>query len=305
MKAKANRRDPDKYCQYHRTYGHDTNNCYQLINEIERLIKRGHLRNFVKKPEGQRPQQNVVVERPHNQTGGPVNDGSSGMINMIVGGIGGRMSRKGKKRSRMEKGAVCKILVDDGSKVNLLPYRVFQQMNIPEEQLVRDRALVKEIGGTPMVVEEKVKVALTLGEPPLSGNHYIVFLMVKQPLNYNAILGRPMLYDFEVVTSIRYLTMKFPIESGVGIVRGRQEEAQAVYLATVEEPGTLREEINLKVIEVRDEKKEARTEPVDKLETFPLSEEESDKVFNVNASLEKDQKETTMALIRGHASSFA
>ncbi|XP_021629561.1 uncharacterized protein LOC110627519 [Manihot esculenta] len=55
MKVEANRRNPDKYCQYHRTHGHDTNDCYQLINEIERLIKRGHLRNFMKKPEGERP----------------------------------------------------------------------------------------------------------------------------------------------------------------------------------------------------------------------------------------------------------
>ncbi|KAG8639631.1 hypothetical protein MANES_14G158232v8 [Manihot esculenta] len=43
MKVEANRRDLDKYCQYHRTHGHDTNDCYQLINEIERLIKRCHL----------------------------------------------------------------------------------------------------------------------------------------------------------------------------------------------------------------------------------------------------------------------
>ena len=28
---------------------------------------------------------------------------------------------------------VQKVLVNDGSKVNLLPYRIFQQMNIPEE----------------------------------------------------------------------------------------------------------------------------------------------------------------------------
>ncbi|XP_021611927.1 uncharacterized protein LOC110614642 [Manihot esculenta] len=40
MKAEANRRDSDKYCQYYETHGHDTNDCYQLINEIERLIKR-------------------------------------------------------------------------------------------------------------------------------------------------------------------------------------------------------------------------------------------------------------------------
>ncbi|XP_043809782.1 uncharacterized protein LOC110608934 [Manihot esculenta] len=55
LRAEADQRNPDKYCQYHRTHGHDTNNYFQLIAEIERLIKRGHLKNFVKKPEGQRP----------------------------------------------------------------------------------------------------------------------------------------------------------------------------------------------------------------------------------------------------------
>ncbi|XP_021602366.1 uncharacterized protein LOC110607545 [Manihot esculenta] len=234
--AKASRRDSDKYCQYHRTHGHDTNDCYQRINEIERLIKRGHLRNFVNKPEGKRPQQNAMAERPRRQTGGLVNDESSRTINMIVGGSGGRMSRRGKKRSRSEEGSsaeimhivehslvtisfspedaygiqmphddalvieavihnfgVRKVLVDNGSKVNLLPYRVFQQMNIPEEQLVRDQALVKGIGGTSVAVEGKVKVALMLGEPPLARTHYAIFLVVKPPLNYNTILERPVL----------------------------------------------------------------------------------------------------------------
>ncbi|XP_043805299.1 uncharacterized protein LOC122721512 [Manihot esculenta] len=157
---------------------------------------------------------------------------------------------------------VRKILVDDGSKVNLLPYRVFQQIGIPEEQMVRDQAPVKGIGGTPIPVEGKVKVALTLGEAPLSWTHYAVFLVVKLPLSYNAILGRPVLYDFEVVTSIRYLTMKFPIETGVGVIRGRQEEARALYLATAAEPSSVDERFNSEVMEVRDEKKEARTKPV-------------------------------------------
>lgn len=53
----------------------------------------------------------------------------------------------------------------------------------------------------------KVKVAFTLGEPPLSRTHYAVFLVVKLPLSYNAIMGRLMLYDLEAVISIRYLTM--------------------------------------------------------------------------------------------------
>ncbi|KAG8633903.1 hypothetical protein MANES_18G146801v8 [Manihot esculenta] len=348
MKTEANQRDPDKYCQYHRTHGHDTNNCFQLITEIERPIKRGHLRNFVKKPEGQRPLPNSAVQVSRRTGAGPVNDGSSGTINMIVGGTGGRMSRRGKKRSREGESSsaeimqviehspgaitfslkdaqgvqmphddalvieavihnyrVKKILVDDGSKVNLLPYRVFQHMGIPEEQLVRDQAPIKGIGGVPVPVEGKVKLALTLGEAPKNRTHYAVFLVVKLPLSYNAILGRPALFDFEAVTSIRYLAMKFPTEAGVGVVRGSQEEARAVYLATVAELSSAGEKLDSEVLEVRDEEKEAKTEPVGELETFPLSEAETDKVLSLNAGLTKEQKTEVMALIRGHASSFA
>lgn len=108
-------------------------------------------------------------------------------------------------------------------------------MKILKEHLVRDQASVKGIGGTLVVVEGKINVALTLGQPPLPRTHYAIFLIVKLPLKYNAILRRPMLYNFEAVTSIKYLTMKFPISNGIGANRGRQEEARAVYLATVEE----------------------------------------------------------------------
>lgn len=49
---------------------------------------------------------------------------------------------------------------------------------MPEEQLVKDQALVKGIGGNLMVVKRKVKVALTLREPPLSQTHYAMFLIL-------------------------------------------------------------------------------------------------------------------------------
>ncbi|CAH9133280.1 unnamed protein product [Cuscuta epithymum] len=37
-----------KYCRYHRVDNHDTEECFTLKREIERLIQRGHLSNFVK-----------------------------------------------------------------------------------------------------------------------------------------------------------------------------------------------------------------------------------------------------------------
>lgn len=63
---------------------------------------------------------------------------------------------------------VQKIIVDDGSKVNLLPYRVFKAMKIPDEDMVRDQALIKGIGRVPLPVEGKVKLLPTLGVLPIT-----------------------------------------------------------------------------------------------------------------------------------------
>ena len=47
MKSDPATRDNTKYCEFHRDYGHRTNNCIQLKREIEYLIQRGYLRRFV------------------------------------------------------------------------------------------------------------------------------------------------------------------------------------------------------------------------------------------------------------------
>lgn len=41
------RRDDNKYCKYHRDYDHHTDDCYQLKEEIEALIRRGRLKEYV------------------------------------------------------------------------------------------------------------------------------------------------------------------------------------------------------------------------------------------------------------------
>ncbi|KAL5553983.1 hypothetical protein UlMin_041384 [Ulmus minor] len=48
IKTPVNRRDNTKYCRYHRDIGHITEECRVLKDEIERLIQRGQLRNYVR-----------------------------------------------------------------------------------------------------------------------------------------------------------------------------------------------------------------------------------------------------------------
>src|SRR5262249_31721943 len=46
----------NQYCQFHRDYGHSTDQCRSLQNEVESLIRRGYLGKFVgTKGQGENP----------------------------------------------------------------------------------------------------------------------------------------------------------------------------------------------------------------------------------------------------------
>ena len=47
MKSDPTTRDNNRYCEFHRDYGHFTDDCIQLKKEIEYLIRRGYLRRFI------------------------------------------------------------------------------------------------------------------------------------------------------------------------------------------------------------------------------------------------------------------
>ena len=51
---------------------------------------------------------------------------------------------------------------------------------------------------------------------------------------YNAILGRPTFNSWKAVTSTYHLMIKFPIEYGVGEVRGDQVATRECYIAMLE-----------------------------------------------------------------------
>ncbi|RWV77270.1 hypothetical protein GW17_00061922 [Ensete ventricosum] len=72
IRTQSEEHDCGRYCHFHRDYGHDTDECYDLKNQIEDLICHGHLDQFVRKPcklslcpEGPMVRQiDVIVGRP-------------------------------------------------------------------------------------------------------------------------------------------------------------------------------------------------------------------------------------------------
>ncbi|XP_030959200.1 uncharacterized protein LOC115981169 [Quercus lobata] len=47
MKRDPNKRNRNKYCRFHRDHGHDTEECFNLKQQIKNLIRQGKLRNFL------------------------------------------------------------------------------------------------------------------------------------------------------------------------------------------------------------------------------------------------------------------
>ena len=71
MKSDPAKRDNTKYCEFHRDYGHRTDNCIQLNREIEYLIRRGYLRRFISpenQAQNQAQNQDPTQQPPPRQT---------------------------------------------------------------------------------------------------------------------------------------------------------------------------------------------------------------------------------------------
>ncbi|XP_030927462.1 uncharacterized protein LOC115953801 [Quercus lobata] len=47
MKEDPSKHNRNKYCCFHRDYGHDTDECFDLKQQIDNLIRQGKLRNFL------------------------------------------------------------------------------------------------------------------------------------------------------------------------------------------------------------------------------------------------------------------
>ena len=87
------KRENTRYCEFHRDYGHRTDDCIQLKREIEYLIRRGYLRRFIS-PENQ-AQNQAQNQAPAQQPPPPPQQTTTqhqqplGEIHVILGGFAG------------------------------------------------------------------------------------------------------------------------------------------------------------------------------------------------------------------------
>ncbi|XP_050220322.1 uncharacterized protein LOC126670593 [Mercurialis annua] len=269
-------RDKSRYCRFHEGYGHDTDRCWDLKREIEQLIQSGLLKKFVNDRPGEKRKGEPIEKEDQNKKQKEV----AGVVHVIEGGEPYNNTQKKKRNRRgsttmfaieryiipevsfgpddgqhvkgphddalvleavIRNHHVKRILVDEGSFVNLFTLEAFKEMKGSATDLWRSSVPLVGLRRTPIRPEGTVSLYLELGdknEGPVKKMH-AQFKVVDLPLAYNSILGRPFLYQSGAVTSIRLLTLKMPTSEGTIVVRGNQEMAKECCMMTTKEDESL------------------------------------------------------------------
>ena len=215
MKGDPNKHNRNKYCHFHRDHGHDTDECFDLKQQIKNLIRQGKLRNFL----GRDYKDEKLKAKVEESSWPPL-----GKIRMIFGWDSTGQSSKTRKtylkvvqniqlygrspktRNPDEQAitftdkdaarihhphddaivisllitdySTRRVLVDNGSSADILYYLAFQQMNLGRDQLRPMHSPLVNFGRMKVQPIGTITLPVVVGAHPQQVTRNVNFLVV-------------------------------------------------------------------------------------------------------------------------------
>ncbi|XP_013708987.2 uncharacterized protein LOC106412615 [Brassica napus] len=251
MKAPDAFRNPRLWCDVHRDIGHKTEDCVALKIEVNELLQKGHLREFLSEKAKAHPNKEASGKPKEDAPSSPPRQDR--VIHVISGGfeVSGVSHAAAKKRTRNAKHGlllgtdeisftakeqekilaphhdalvvsltianclVKRILVDNGSSNNIIFLTAYQDLGLEENTLTRK--VTPLIGFSGEVKQTTGEVVLPIYAEGI--NLSTKFLVVDCQSAYNMILGRPWINDMGAVPSTLHQIVKFPTPWGIRAIQ--------------------------------------------------------------------------------------
>ncbi|KAK0570723.1 hypothetical protein LWI29_005524 [Acer saccharum] len=116
---------------------------------------------------------------------------------------------------------VLRVMIDNGSSVDILISRVYDELRLDRKDLEPFHVSLKGFGGAEVRSLGTVNLPVRFGTVPCRRTILLDFVIVDiHNWPYNALLGRPFLNEARAVTSTHALKIKFPTQFGVGELKG-------------------------------------------------------------------------------------
>ncbi|GKU90839.1 hypothetical protein SLEP1_g4783 [Rubroshorea leprosula] len=306
------RADKSKHCDYHRVYGHNTEDCQHLKDELEFLARNGKLEGYVQKPHTQQPTHTHFVQaydRPQGQRyqhGGTQDAYQDNQYPTEQNRV-----YRGRPFNRRGQGprTTAPNQKDRKGKMQLNP-----------SSLQKHEGPIYGFDNQPVPVEGVVTLPIYVGSEPRFRMASVTFLVVKMESAFNAILGRATLCELKAVISQPHLCMKFPTPQGVGVLKGNQKMARACYQDTFRKvelaaaPASVegrkptqhgQQTMSISDIEHRPESVEQKAEPVEPVETVPLNPDVPERTVKIGTKLTGKERAELLEFLRNNQDVFA
>jgi hypothetical protein len=106
------------------------------------------------------------------------------------------------------------VLIDGGAALNLISLAAFKKLQILMSKLQLSCPFSR-MGPVLVILCRCISLPITFGTPDNFCTESVLFDVVEISLHFNAILGRPALYQFMAVAHYGYLVLKMPSPNGV------------------------------------------------------------------------------------------
>jgi hypothetical protein len=118
------------------------------------------------------------------------------------------------------------VLIDGGAGLNVNNHAAFKQLQISGSRLGPSRPF-SGVGPQPVYPLGSIALPVTFGTKENFRTENVQFNVVEVNLPFNAIIGRPTLYQFMAIAHYGYLVLKMSSPAGVLTVRGDRPTALA------------------------------------------------------------------------------
>ncbi|CAL9006555.1 unnamed protein product [Prunus brigantina] len=223
LKGDPDKRDINKYCAFHGTHGHTTNNCFAWKAHLEELVREADAKEsgLTSKEKKRKIKQAAMISQVTTDLPPAEDDPVIGFRKKDLIGLDTPHNDALVIRIQIAQAVVDRIHADEGSAANILQLAVIQQMGLETKINKSARSLTGFNGATTVTVGT---IDLDVYSPPVVSLQ--TFMVINEVSPYNGILGRPWIGKINAITSATHQKIRYPIPGG-GIGQINSDQAMA------------------------------------------------------------------------------